>query len=73
MIRENLQLNWDIMLYKRNIDNSGAPVTALSQKGSFDKLDFNFILLTIYKFGYVPNLVKKVRKIFNNKFTSKLT
>ena len=72
MIRENLQLNWD-MLYKQNIGNSGAAVTALSQKGSADKLDFIFIPLTIYKFGYVPNLIKKVRKIYNNKFTSKLT
>ena len=43
MMRENLQLNRDMMLFRQNVSNSGVAVTALYQKGDIDKLGCNFL------------------------------
>lgn len=66
MIRENLELNRDIMLYKQNIDNLGVAVTDLYKKERVDKLDCNFFLLKIYKSEHRAKLIKNVRRTYNN-------
>ena len=64
-IIENLQLNRDIISYA-NINNLEASIITLDQEKTFDRVDRQFLIKALRKFGYGPKLISLIEAIYNN-------
>ena len=60
-----MQLNRDIIAYA-NINELEASIITLDQEKAFDRVDRNFLLKALRKFGYGPNIISTIEAIYNN-------
>ena len=64
-IIENLQLNRDVMSYA-NANKILAAMIALDQENAFHRVDWNFLLKTLQHFGYEPEIMQKIKTVYQN-------
>ena len=64
-IIENLQLNRDVMSYA-NANKILAAMIALDQENAFHRVDWNFLLKTLQHFGYEPEIIQKIKTVYQN-------
>ena len=64
-IIENLQLNRDVMSYA-NASKILAAMIALDQENAFHRVDWNFLLKTLQHFGYEPEIIQKIKTVYQN-------
>ena len=64
-ITENLQLNRDVIFYA-NANKIQVAMIALDQEKAFDRVDWNILFKALQHFGYGPEIIQKVKRVYQN-------